>query len=112
MNGIKIIVDNGKLNGVVFLDVRKAFDLVDLQILLHKIKTQFGLRNIQFDWSASYLTNREQVCDINGSTSSSKKIKTGVPQGSILGPLLFLLCINDLPECLQRTTPRLYADDT
>ena len=65
--------DNGKLNGVVFLDIRKAFDSVDHQILLHKIKTQFGLRNIEFDWLASYLANREQVCNIfNGSISSSK----------------------------------------
>ena len=105
-------MDDGNLNGVVFLDIRKAFDSVDHQILLHKIKTQFGLRNIEFDWFASYLTNKEQVCNINGSISSSKNIKTGVPQGSILGPLLFLLYINDLPECLQRTTPCLYADDT
>ena len=56
--------------------------------------------------------NREQVCNINGQSSSPKKIITGVPQGSILGPLLFLLYINDLPECLSKTTPRLYADDT
>ena len=56
--------------------------------------------------------NREQVCNINGQSSSPKKIITGVPQGSILGPLLFLLYINDLPECLSKTTPRLYAYDT
>ena len=105
-------MDNRKLNGVVFLDIPKAFDLVDHQILLRKIKTQFGLRNIEFDWFAPYLTNRGQVCIINGSISSSKIIKAGVPQGSILGPLLFLFYINDLPECLQRTTPCLYADDT
>ncbi len=59
-----------------------------------------------------YLSNREQVCNINGSISSPKIIKTGIPQGSILGPLLFLLYINDLPDCLHKTTPCLYADDT
>ena len=64
-------------NGVVFLDIRKAFDSVDHQILLHKIKTQFGLRNIEFDWFVLYLTNREQVCNINGSISSSKRLKRG-----------------------------------
>ncbi len=76
------------------------------------MKTQFGLSNIEIDWFASYLSNREQVCNINGSISSPKIIKTGIPQGSILGPLLFLLYINDLPDCLHKTTPCLYADDT
>ena len=105
-------LDNGKLTGVVFLDIRKAFDSVNHNILLHKMKTQFGFSNIELDWFQSYLTNREQVCHINGKCSSSKKIITGVPQGSILGPLLFLLYINDLPDCLCKTTPCLYADDT
>ena len=105
-------LDNGKLNGVVFLDIRKAFDSVDHKILLCKMKTQFGLRNVELDWFTSYLVNREQVCDINGCVSSSKTIKTGVPQGSILGPLLFLLYINALPDCLHNTTPCFYADDT
>ena len=77
-------LDNGKLNGVVFLDIRKTFDSVDHKIILCKMKTQFGLRNVELDWFASYLDNR--VCDINGSISSPKIIKTGVPQGSILGP--------------------------
>ena len=105
-------LDNGKLNGVVFLDIREAFDSLDHKILLCKMKIQFGLRNVELDWFASYLANREQVCDINGSISSPKIIKTGIPQGSILGPLLFLLYINDLPDCLHYTTPCLYADDT
>ena len=96
----------------IILDIRKAFDSVDHKILLCKMKTQFGLRNVELDWFTSYLANREQVCDINGCISSSKTIKTGVPQGSILGPLLFLLYINDLPDCLHNTTPCLYADDT
>ena len=64
-------LDNGKLNGVVFLDIRKAFDSVDHKILLCKMKTQFGLRNVKLDWFTSYLANREQVCDINGCISSS-----------------------------------------
>ena len=76
------------------------------------MKTQFGLRNVELVWFTSYLANREEVCDINGCISSSKTIKTGVPQGSILGPLLFLLYINDLLDCLHNTTPCLYVDDT
>ena len=60
----------------------------------------------------SYLTNRTQICQINGAVSSKQLVKCSVPQGSILGPLLFLLYINDLPPCLVKTKPRLFADDT
>jgi hypothetical protein len=60
----------------------------------------------------SYLTNRNQKCQIENSFSSERLIKCGVPQGSILGPLFFLLYINDLPHCLNKTKPRLFADDT
>ena len=105
-------MDNGQLSGIVFLDIRKAFDSIDHNILLDKLKDQFGISDIELRWFESYLTNREQVCIVNNSMSSSKRIVSGVPQGSILGPLLFLLYINDLPECLQKTTPYLYADDT
>jgi sarcosine oxidase/L-pipecolate oxidase len=100
------------LDGVVFLDIRKAFDSINLNILLHKLKDQFGITNIELGWFESYITNREQVCIVNGTTSSSKRIVCGVLQGSILGPLLFLLYINDLPEYLHKTKPYLYEDDT
>jgi retron-type reverse transcriptase len=105
-------MDNGELNGVVFPDIRKTFDSINHTILLHKMKVQFGITNAVLDWFSSYLTNREQVCLVNGITSTPKKIVCGVQQGSILGPLLFLLYINDLPDCLDKTTPCLYADDT
>jgi hypothetical protein len=58
-------MDNGELTGVVFLDIRKAFYSIGHKILLHKMKTQFGLTNIELGWFESYLTNREQVCNIN-----------------------------------------------
>ena len=105
-------MDNGELNGVVFLDIRKAFDSINHTILLHKMNVRFGITKVELDWFSSYLTNREQVCTVNGTTSAPKKIVCGVPQGSILGPLLFLLYINDLPDCLDKTIPCLYADDT
>ncbi len=104
--------DNGQLSGVVFLDIRKAFDSIDHTILLQKMNDQFGIKNVELDWFKSYLTNREQACIVNGAMSSPKTIVCGVPQGSILGPLLFLLYINDLPECLEKTSPHLYADDS
>ncbi len=105
-------MDRGELNGVVFLDIRKAFDSINHKILLNKLETQFGIFNNELNWFKSFITNREQVCIINGYTSSPPKIVCGIPQGSILGPLLFLLYINDLPDVLQNTTPCLYADDT
>ena len=58
------------------------------------------------------MSKRSQICVVDGHTSSAREIVCGVPQGCILGPLLFLLYINDLPECLQNTTPEMYADDT
>ena len=100
------------LNGVVFLDIRKAFDSIDHSILLKKMNEQFGIYGAELKWFESYLTKRQQVCFINGHTSSPRQITCGVPQGSILGPLLFLLYINDMPNCLKSTTPCLYADDT
>jgi retron-type reverse transcriptase len=105
-------MDNGMLNGVVFLDIRKAFDSIDHSILLKKMNEQFGIYGAELKWFESYLTKRQQVCFVNGHTSSPRQITCGVPQGSILGPLLFLLYINDMPKSLKSTTPCLYADDT
>ena len=105
--------DNMTINmytGLALLDLAKAFDAVNHNILLKKLD-HYGIRGIVNDFFRSYLTNRRQIVSINNSNSSLKFINIGVPQGSKLGPLLFLLFINDLPNCLENV-PRLFADDT
>ena len=104
-------MDEGLMNLVVFLDLAKAFDTVSHNILLQKLK-YYGVDGLTLSWFESYLSNRQQQCVVGNCTSKPRKLTCGVPQGSILGPLLFLIYINDLPACLQCTTPRMYADDT
>ena len=101
-------MDKGLINGVLFLDLKKAFDTVNHKILLTKLE-MYGIRGCSLEWFRSYFMNRRQVCAINGKLSDEKQINCGVPQGSNLGPFLFLLYINDLPNCLDTTNARLFA---
>ena len=104
-------IDIGKINAVILLDLKKAFDTVDHDILLSQLDF-YGISGNSLKWFQSYLENRIQQCSVRGSLSDSRVLTCGVPQGTILGPLLFLLYINDHPNCLSHCEPRMYADDT
>ena len=95
----------GIISGVVFLDLKKAFDTVGSSEYIR-------VRSRQLEWFKSYLFNRFQVVYINGILSGKSVLKCGVPRDSILGPLLFLIHINDLCNMIDYATTRIYADDT
>ena len=101
----------GKYGVGVFLDLKKAFDTVDHKILLAKLK-QYGIRGNTHRWFESYLSNRKQYVEYNNFKSDIKTIKHGVPQGSILGPLLFIIYMNDFSRSSDPLFSILFADDT
>ena len=108
---IKDAIDNGNVAVGVFVDFQKAFDTVNHKILLRKLE-HYGIRGIANKWFSSYLSNRQQYVSIGGTNSETKPMLHGVPQGSVLGPLLFLVYINDLNRCIRFSTTRHFADDT
>jgi hypothetical protein len=107
---IKNQMEEGKYTGLVMLDLQKAFDTVDHKILLDKLEA-LGVDDMSVSWFKSYLCERKQVVDINGTISEMAKISCGVPQGSILGPLLFLVYVNDM-KGVTDCNLILYADDS
>ena len=96
-------------NGALFLDLKKAFDTVNHEILLRKLQI-YGVDLHSLRWFKSYLSNRKQSTFVNGTQSSYLDILCGVPQGSVLGPLLFLVYINDIEQCELSSKVEMYAD--
>ena len=108
---IKNTLDNKRFGCGIFLDLQKAFDTVNHEILLNKLE-HHGIRGIALTWFRSYLSNREQYVSVNGYNSQNLNVTCGVPQGSVLGPLLFLIYINDIPSASSKFAFYLFADDT
>ena len=102
-------INNGNLSCIITLDIKKAFDTVKHDILLNKLN-YYGIRGSCLKLLTSYLTNRKQYVYLSNYKSSFVDVECGVPQGSVLGPLLFILYVNDMTTALH-STPRLFADD-
>ena len=111
IDAINMSLDNDEYVVGIFCDLQKAFDTVNHEILLSKLNN-YGIRGTLHAWFADYLKNRKQVITINGVSSRFGLIACGVPQGSVLGPLLFLLYVNDMPNAVPGSDIRLFADDT
>ena len=108
---IRQALDDKKLACGIFVDLQKAFDTVNHDILIAKLD-HYGIRGTANQWFSSYLKNRSQYVSIMGYDSSTKPIVHGVPQGSVLGPLLFLIYINDLHHAIKNSKVFHFADDT
>ena len=100
-----------KLNLTVFLAPKEAFYTVDHRIVIEQLMAN-GIRGIPGNWFKSYLQNRHQYCSLNGKKSKKREVTCGTPQGSCLGPLLFILYLNDFERCLKYSKANTYADDT
>ena len=104
-------ISKGHLNAVAFLDVKKAFDTNDHNILLDKL-SYHGIVTEELSFFKSYLSNRKQGCYVNGELSTPLNVLRGMPKGSILGPLLFIIYMNNLPDMVNTANISMYADDT
>ena len=110
VNNWLLNINKGKTNAVIFPDLKKAFDTVDHNILLKKLSC-YGLQGKELSLMHSYLSDRSQCCSIEGMVSDFIPITCGVPQGSVLGPLLFIIYVNDLQDLTRSCDLSMYADD-
>ena len=103
-------INNNAITGLCFLDIQKCFDTINHTILLNKL-THYGIRTAEFKWFQSYLTDGMQVVDYNDKVSEQNEISIGVLEGTVLGPLLFLLHLNDLSHAINNASININADD-
>jgi len=108
---IREALDHSNIAAGVFVDFQKAFDTVNHEILINKLD-HYGIRGTLKNWFTSYLSNRQQHVSVLGFDSENQNINHGVPQGSVLGPLLFLIYINDLHRSIQNSSTYHFVDDT
>ena len=104
-------MDQNRIPFSVFLDLSKAFDTLNHHILLSKLEC-YGIRSTALQWFKSYLTRRQQFVEYQNVCSSTRELETGLPQGSVLGPLLFLIYVNDIHTVSNKLNFILYVDDT
>jgi exonuclease III len=103
-------INNKEITAMCFIDIRKCFDTINQEILLHKL-SKYGVLNSELKWFHSYLDQRSQVVTHNGMISEKRAVNIGVPQGTILGPILFLLYVNDLSNVVNNAQINIFADD-
>ena len=103
--------DKGNITGAIYIDLSKAFDTVSHSSLLDKL-TSYGIKDFELLWFTDYLFLRKQIVEYDAVYSNTESVSVGVPQGSILGPLLFLILFNDVHKSLMHSQILIYADDT